>query len=101
MVSDVMTLLCFRTTSAACASVQISQARQSDVLRAEDHEKGKRVRHGGKEVKIKIQSGRWCKFCNTSLAQPGPGPSAYKTSLEFWGCFGAPAILPELLMEQQ
>jgi len=55
-------LLFFRTTSATCASVPVSQAGQSDVLWAEDHEKGKRIWCGGREVKIKIQFGRCCKL---------------------------------------
>lgn len=57
-----MWCLCFRTTSATCASVQVSQERQSDVLWAEDHEKGECIWHGGREVKIKIQFRRCCKL---------------------------------------
>lgn len=48
VVSDRM-LLFFRTTPATCASVPISQARQSDVLRAEDHEEGEGIWCGGRE----------------------------------------------------
>lgn len=62
MVSDGK-LVCFRTTSTTCASIQISQTRQSDVLWAEDHEKGKNVWHGWRGVKIKkIQFRRSGKF---------------------------------------